>query len=148
MTRGFILRIGLIAIIMATTFFTANCGKKSDPVCPRSIKPGAVSDLSARIRGLGIDVSWTVADGKCDDVNFRILKSELKADECLTCPREYVLIEKLSCQNPKLKRTEGNGLIYRDTDVKHGYSYSYVVVTCTESENCSDESNHADIVFP
>jgi len=148
LTRGFILRIGLIVIVMATTVFAVNCGKKSGPVCPQGIKPSAVSDVNAHIRGLGIDVSWTVAEGESDEVNFRILKSKLKADECLTCPREYFIIDKLSYQNPKLKRNEGNGLTYRDADVKNGYSYSYVVVTCTASENCSDESNHADVVFP
>lgn len=148
MTRGFIPRIGLFVIIMATMVFAVSCGRKADPVCPRSIKPDAVSNVSARVSGLGIDVSWTAASSELADLKYRILKSELKADECLTCPREYVLIEQLSCEDPKLKRTEGNGLTYRDIDVKNGYSYSYVIVTCTESENCSDESNHVDVVFP
>ncbi|MBN2255855.1 MAG: hypothetical protein JW736_09115 [Deltaproteobacteria bacterium] len=142
------MRIGVIVVAVTTAVFAANCGKKADPVCPRSIKPLAVSDVSARIRGLGIDVSWTVDQGERDDLTFRIFRSSLKPDGCLTCPREYNLIDHLSLQDPKLKRNAGNGLTYRDTEVAHGYSYSYKVVTCNESENCSDESNRADVVFP
>ena len=148
MTRGFILRIGMVVIVMATMVFAVSCGRKADPVCPRSIKPDAVSNVSARVNGLGIDVSWTAASSELADLKYRILKSELKADECLTCPREYVLIDQLPYKSPRLKRAGGNGLTYRDSDVRNGYSYSYVVVTCTESQICSDESNRADIVFP
>jgi len=148
LARGLILRIGLIVIVTVTMLFARSCGKKNDPVCPRSIKPGVVFDVKARIGGHGIDVSWTASEGEREDVKYRILKSELKTDECLTCPREYVLIDQLPYKSPRLKRAGGNGLTYRDSDVRNGYSYSYVVVTCTESQICSDESNRADIVFP
>jgi hypothetical protein len=148
--RGFIRKTGIVVLILMTTVFAASCGKKADPVCPRGIKPGAVSDLGVRIRGPGIDVSWKAAEPEVGGLKFRILRSEVnpETDECPSCPRSYVLIDNLSYKNPKLKRTGGNGLTYRDINVQNGYSYSYVIVACTESGRCSDESKQADIQFP
>jgi hypothetical protein len=142
------MRIGLIVVAVTTVVFAMSCGRKADPVCPRSIKPRAVSDVNARITGRGIDVSWTVDQGAPQDLRFRIFRSRLEADGCLTCPRKYELIDYLSPEDEKLTRIAGNGLSYRDTEVAHGYSYSYIVVTCNESDDCSDESNRADVVFP
>jgi hypothetical protein len=141
--------IVLVTIAVSGVFFSG-CGKKADPRCPASIRPAAVSDLSAVIRDNAVELNWTVKGNKEDDSVIRIVRSELNVEDgdCPGCPRLYNRLAELSFQDTKLIWSGRQNVTYRDSDVKGGHRYSYKVLLCGPSGTCSGESNLAEIRFP
>jgi hypothetical protein len=143
--------IGIVIVTIAVSvFFCTGCGKKSDPHCPASIKPAAVSDLGAAIRESTVELSWTIRGDKGDNSIVRVVRSELEpeGDDCPACPRHYRLLVELSFQDSRLMWRGRRSVSYRDSNTKGGHLYSYKVLLCNPSGMCSDESNLAEITFP
>lgn len=141
--------IVIVTIIVYGGLFTG-CGKKADPRCPADIKPAAVSDLGAAIKGSAIELIWTIQGDKEDNSTFRIVRSELNIEngDCPACPRHYNRLVELSFQDEKLIWRGRQSVIYCDDNVKGGHLYSYKVLLCGPSGMCSEESNLTEIKFP
>ena len=141
-----------LALMMTVVFFLAalisGCGKRGDPVPPKTTTAKAVSDLKAMIVEGGIALGWNVPENSIDAAGFKIYRSELETggNDCPGCPREYSLIADLSCRDPKLAMDGEKKTGYLDTDIKVGWLYSYKIVACNSSGYCSDESNIAKIM--
>jgi len=122
----------------------SGCGKKGDPVPPRLALPPAVSDLRSEKKEQGIELHWTTA---IPDGSFKILRSERFPDEedCIDCPRNYVVISELSDGDPQLRNDQSSGTYtWIDASVKSENSYFYRIVVCDASGFCSEPSNIVD----
>ncbi|MBN2569462.1 MAG: hypothetical protein JXB42_08555 [Deltaproteobacteria bacterium] len=142
-------RIVLIALIPAFFFITSGCGKKGDPIYREAVYPAAVSDLSASLKGKGIELCWNLPDESGGIRLVRILKGETKLDSdfCDTCPRNFYIMGEFSTKDPLLSKRNGFEFGYRDKDIREGFLYSYRVLLCASSGACSGESNLAEVKF-
>lgn len=147
--RPYYRRIILITLIPVLFFTIAGCGKKGDPIYSDVVYPAPVSDLSAGLKGKGVELNWSVP-GKSGDIKLvKILKGETKLDRnfCDTCPRNFFIMGEFSTKDGLLSKRDDAEMGFRDRDIREGFLYSYRVLLCTSSSVCSEESNLAEIKF-
>jgi hypothetical protein len=140
-----------ILIIVSSLFFvlfSQGCGKKGDPLPPDFTMPKEVTNLTARIDGIGVTLNWSIS-GKGSDVSrFRILRSERDAkNACRSCYGEQAIIAEFSVEDGELQTTNEGSFSYRDIEVVYGRSYAYFIYSCDGLRHCRGGSNTAEIEY-
>ena len=84
-----------LALALAAVLLVAGCGRKLPPIQPGTYPPPAVKDLSYRIQGEEVVLTWTVPAAAPEKdspaVGFKVLRSrQTEAEaECQSCPPKF-----------------------------------------------------------
>lgn len=129
--------------VFGLLFFTG-CGKKGDPIPPKLTLPPAIVDLGAASIEEGIALSWSAPEVTERIDHFRILRSEIAADQdCMGCPQEYRPFMTIKITDPNLTREREKKFRYIDVSVTAGRYYSYRMAACDSRGQCGELSAHA-----
>ncbi|MBW2010788.1 MAG: hypothetical protein JRI32_03835 [Deltaproteobacteria bacterium] len=102
------------AILILCPFLFIACGKKAPPVVPRQVQPRAVKDLSYRLDGDTLKLTWTLPKG--DEKNPPSLTT-------------FILYQS--------KRS-----IAEKECLEKGFRYIYKVIALAQNGRTSDDSNY------
>ena len=139
-----------LIIVMSVSIFLLfwGCGIKGPPLPPRREKPPAVQDLSYRLDGNGVELSWSVPEKnnsrQPDLAGFTVYVSKipLSESECENCPLKFKAIADV----PIRKKAEQNQLKYSET-LESGYRYVYMVRGYSKDGLISEDSNYINFVI-
>ncbi len=124
------------------------CGKIGDPIPRDIVLVRTVTDLTAKVEQKAIILKWSFPDRPDRVTKIRILRHGRNArEDCSTCPREYTPLVDAEVNDARFQRSDKGSLSYRDGDIKSGFSYSYLIVTCDNLNYCSEKSNMAETDF-
>lgn len=142
--RFFPLWMSLFTLIV----LSAGCGLKGDPIPPRIKPPAAIADLSAATSREGVLLGWSLTDLPEKIGTFQLLRSETVRgiDACPECPQDYKQYKTIPAADPTLRRDGERKFSYTDRDVYAGHFYSYRIVVCERTGNCSAPSNAAGLI--
>ena len=156
--RGLLLRRVSIkywpAILLAIFVigFIPGCGKKGPPVPPKRYRLPPVSDLTHRIDGQNLALSWTVATdigpGKSATdgcVVYRARQSVMESD-CTGCPVPFVSVAEVPAGKSSTAPSQQTGLTYTETLIP-GFAYTYKVVCYTRDGGPGEDSNVVNFRF-
>jgi hypothetical protein len=137
------LSVGLIMAIL----IIAGCGKKGDPIPPRTKLP-IVADLAVASLPEGIVLNWSLDVGTQAIGGFKILRSATsRGDEaCPGCPQDYRPFTEVKLTDGRLHREGAAGFRYVDTDIRGGGFYSYRIAVCSHTGSCGEGSNEAGTI--
>lgn len=128
---------------MLTVFFAlthAGCGKKGPPRLPDAPELPEISDLSHRLEGDEVVLTWSVPGESLRDITgFYVYRSSASILEapCEGCP---VVFEKAAILAADAPAEEKNRFVYREP-VLSGYRYAYKVLAYQESGGADRASN-------
>jgi hypothetical protein len=137
--------VGLLVIVYV---LFCGCGKKDPPVPPRREKPPAIGDLSHRLDGRSLELSWSVPEKgssrQPDLTGFKVYVSKvpLSESECENCPLKFKAIADV----PIRKKAEQKQLIYSET-LESGYQYVYMVRGYSDDGLISEDSNYINFIM-
>lgn len=138
-----------LAIVMLVGIYGLfwGCGKKGPPVPPRREKPPAVEDLSHRLDGSRLELSWSVprkdSSQQPDLTGFKVYvsKTPMAEAECENCPLKFKAIADL----PIGEKGEQNQLKFSEI-LESGYRYVYMVRGFSEDGMISEDSNYVYVI--
>ena len=87
-----------IVLLVSINVLFCGCGKKGPPVPPRRENPPAIEDLSHRLDGNSLEMSWSVPEKdnsrQPDLAGFKVYVSKvpLSESECENCPLKFKAI--------------------------------------------------------
>lgn len=148
--------VAALAVIALTA-----CGRRSPPVPPETVRPQAVSDLTAVAREGGVEVAWTVPRRRVN--NSRIIEpgyAQLyRVDDAGTGePRVamlrndrvagYTEVATFPLQEPPSSFLRGGRITYMDRrGLVYGQRYTYVATTTDAQGRTSAPSARASITY-
>jgi len=137
--NGFI----LILIASLVIMLCSGCGRKTLPVPPAQIQPAAVTDLSGRLTGGNIELTWSIPESDSPVSRFVIYKASraIAEGECTNCPLAFVKIAEVPAIHQKSEAVFR--MMFRDA-VKKGYVYTYKVIGIADKGAVSGDSNLAE----
>jgi hypothetical protein len=124
------------------------CGRKGMPSAPKKEIPAAVTDLSYRLDGSLLTLTWSVPQSRPPVTGFRVYRSRVPAAEtgCTQCPVQFSEVAKLSVQAERSGESKQAPMQFSET-IDPGYHYIYKVVTTNEKGNPGPDSNHVDLDY-
>lgn len=136
-------------LVVLTFVIVPACGKKGPPRPPRAVTPPAVSDLSAKVEGERIQLSWSIPR-RDDEVvegieGFQIFRYRTQDREklCPDCPMDFRTFKKVDAPTAG---TEDRGRVTAYDVLERGYGYAYKVLVLHESGGVSKDSNIAKVM--
>jgi hypothetical protein len=120
----------LLLTVIALSFFSDACGRKTDLVIPESPRPEAVKSIKAETRGATAWLTWPIPDknveGKSlkpsDITQFRIYRTEIGRD----AKRGRVkLQDEINTAAPSPAVVKNNTVTWGDSGLKYGQVYGY-----------------------
>ena len=138
----------VVLLCASLSFGIFNCGKKGPPKAPHRENPPQVIDLTHRIEGQQIELSWNIPPEENrhqDDLaGFKVYRSKVTFSEaeCDECPLEFNLIGDV----PILKNDEPTPMKFSD-ELEAGYRYVYLVRGYGENQTISEDSNLVEFVY-
>lgn len=138
----------LFALILIMTLpLVSGCGRKTPPVPPQAVIAAAITDLRSQLDDQAVTLTWTyprlsVNNARIDNIRaFIIYKAEIPAaDYCRGCPLVYDTEFEVDARELE----PGNQVTFRDTALKVGYHYVYMVQANSGWRVLSKDSNHID----
>src|ERR1051325_9083994 len=94
----------LLMLVMLMAAVTASCGKKGDLRAPELAAPKPITNLTARVQGTAIALTWSrpteYIDGKemKDLASFVVFRKEI-SQSCLDCPVPYRQLTTLNVED-------------------------------------------------
>jgi predicted small lipoprotein YifL len=140
--------IVIIVMLVSIYLLFCGCGKKGPPVPPRRENPPAIEDLSHRLDGNSLELSWSVPEKdnsrQPDLAGFKVYVSKiaLSESECENCPLKFKAIADV----PIRKKAEQKQLMYSET-LGSGYQYVYMVRGYSEDGLISEDSNYINFTI-
>jgi hypothetical protein len=124
------------------------CGRKAMPSAPKKEIPAAVKDLSYRLDGSLLTLTWSVPKSHPPVTGFRVYRSRVPAAQsgCTACTVEFSEVANLSVQAGAGGESEQAPMQFSET-IDPGYHYIYKVVTADEQGTPGPDSNHVDLDF-
>lgn len=118
------------------------------PVAPKREIPAAVTDLSYRLDGSLLTLTWSVPESESPVTGFRVYRSKVAKAEtgCTRCPVEFSEVVKLD--RPVQRRGEsGQPRLQYSQNLDPGYHYIYKVITTSEKGQAGGDSNYVDLDY-
>lgn len=135
-----LLAIGFVGLVWG-------CGVKSPPKPPSVKPPPAVQDLSAKLDGDRVHLSWHLPEWRNGDdalIGTRVYRSQVPAaDVCQGCPETYEKRSDVSFQPDD----PDNRVQHFSESLVPGFQYRYQVVPHTESGRQSGPSNRVTVTY-
>lgn len=152
LAKPFILSFGIL--ILCTSLFIG-CGKKAPPVAPHQVQPQAVKDLSYRLDGDTLKLTWTIPKG--DEKNQSSLtafilyqsKRPIAEKECKSCPVRFKRVADIPVDKKsplKIGKDKAKPLSYSET-LEKGFRYVYKVIGLAQNDRTSDDSNYISFSY-
>lgn len=150
--KGFILPF---AILIMCASFLIGCGKKAPPVAPRQVPPGKVTDLSYRLDGDTVKLTWTLPEGEQKNqsclTRFILYRSRspIAETECESCPIRFKRIAVIPVEDKntlEIGSDKKKVLSYFET-LEKGCRYIYKVTGVAENGLASDDSNYIRLIY-
>lgn len=138
----------IIVMLVSIYLLFCGCGKKGPPVSPRREKPPAIEDLSHRLDGSTLELSWSLPEKDSsrqpDLIGFKVYVSKvsLSESECENCPLKFKAVADVSIR----KKAGQKQLIYSET-LDAGYQYVYMVRGYSDDGLFSDDSNYINFII-
>ena len=132
-----------IVLLVSTHILFWGCGIKGPPVPPRRENPPVIQDLSYRLDGKNLELSWSIpqkdSHQQPDLTGFKIYVSKVALSEsgCEDCPLRFNAVADV----PIGKKAAQNQLIYSES-VESGYQYVYMVRGYSDDGLISEDSNY------
>ena len=137
-----------VVICLAACILLWCCGKKEPPRPPSRLKPPAVKDLSHRIEGNRVKLSWRIPRkenrNQADITGFRVYESKIPLSEsdCRNCPIQFKRFDDVSVLN-----TGRKAQFHAERTLEPGYRYIFTVRGVSDNYMLSKDSNYIDIDF-
>jgi predicted small lipoprotein YifL len=137
-----------IVMLVSIYLLCCGCGRKGPPVPPRREKPPAIEDLSHRLDGSSLELSWSlpekVSSRQPDLIGFKVYRSKvpLSESECKNCPLKFKAVADV----PIRKKAGQKQLMYFET-LESGYQYVYMVRGYSEDGLISEDSNYINFMI-
>jgi hypothetical protein len=137
-----------IALLVSINVSFCGCGRKEPPVPPRREKPPAIGDLSHRLDGSSLELSWSLPEKDSsrqpDVIGFKVYMSKVPLSEsgCENCPLKFKAVADV----PILKKAEPKQLMYSAT-LESGYQYVFMVRGYSDDGLISEDSNYIDFMI-
>ncbi|MSP40001.1 MAG: hypothetical protein EXR70_16045 [Deltaproteobacteria bacterium] len=139
----------LVIALLATLLLPA-CGKKDIPRVPEFVAPKPVVNLSARLAGESIALTWNrpteYLDGReiKDLASFVIFRKEV-SPSCLDCPVPYRELNRVSVEDRE-KFVKQKQYRFDDSEVRVSTVYRYRVSAQLFDGTLSAPSNEVEII--
>jgi hypothetical protein len=153
MRTRFHIRLSYIFLLLAAFFFLFNgCGRKAPPKPPQEKQPPAVSDLSQRIDGDQLRLTWSVSNGTSSGgtgpAGFMIYKAKqkLSGSDCRNCPILFERVADISLSQSASMHLDGKTVRYFDR-VEKGYRYLYKVIVYSKNGVMGKASNMIEFIY-
>ena len=136
----------LAAVAWIVLSLPAACGVKGPPVPPKQVPPPAVTDLSYHIENGWVRLRWSMPKaalekGSPEIVAFRIFRSKTSLKEpCKGCPLMFQYIDSVAPYTTTESARRDTAIGYADK-LEKGYRYVYKVISATENNVMSTDSN-------
>ena len=148
--KGYLNKKLIVIIVMLASIYLlfCGCGRKGPPVPPRRENPPAIEDLSHRLDGSSLELSWSVPEKDSsrqpDLAGFKVYVSKvpLSESECENCPLKFKAVADV----PIRKKAEHKPLIYSET-LESGYQYIYMVRGYSDDGLISEDSNYINFII-
>ena len=120
------------------------CGVKGPPVAPGYVDPPAVRDLSYRVAGGKLVLSWTLPtvegaqSAKFASVGVHRLKQAMGNRECPDCPQVFARVAKLAARSGTMTYTDR---------VSPGFQYYYKIILSDTSDRTGGDSNIVHYIY-
>jgi hypothetical protein len=140
-------RLFILAVLVTT--LTPACGKKNIPRAPEFVAPKPVANLSARLAGDAITLTWNrpteYLDGReiKDLASFVIFRKEVSPN-CLDCPVPYRELKIVNVEDRE-KFVKQKQYRYDDSEVRASTVYRYRVSAQLFDGSLSAPSNEVEI---
>jgi len=137
----------LIPLIVILFFLLPGCGKKGPPVYPQKTPVPAVSDLTYRIDGNIMTLTWTIPEAKGKEAfdGFIVYRYQRPDSDspCKNCPKLFQQVANIEIDTSDY---ENRNMDYREEIIK-GFVYTYKVVLFTKDGASGTDSNHVDFNY-
>ncbi len=136
----------VLSMLVIFAGFLNACGIKGLPVPPRRYRPPAVTDLTYKIEGETLRLTWNVPSGtEQEKVNptgcavYRSVRPVSDAD-CKNCPAPYKKVADVPVQRGGSDGKPAGKLHYSEPLVG-GFDYAFKVTCYTDNEIFGEDSN-------
>lgn len=127
--------LSLLLAMLALTFTSSGCGKKTFPKPVSPEPPPQVTDLQVRIMPHGVELTWGIprglkADAEEKTLHFTVLRSELTWDKrnCLDCPAlDQQELQRIDPRAPGAASIDGKHITWTDGKISVHHAYRYQV---------------------
>jgi predicted small lipoprotein YifL len=139
----------LLMLVMLMVAVTTGCGKKGDLRAPELAAPKPITNLTARVQGNAIALTWSrpteYIDGKemKDLASFVVFRKEI-SQSCLDCPVPYRQLTTLNVEDRE-RFVKQKQYRYDDEEVQAKSIYRYRVVSQLFDGSLSAPSNEVEI---
>lgn len=140
----------LLLIILHATWI--GCGKKASPVPPRRYIPPAVKDLSYRLSGNTVNLTWTIPEAKKNKITriagCMVFRAEISISDadCQRCPAKFESVADLPLEGKHPNKVMPREMRYSEA-IGHGYRYTYKVNCYSKKEISSKDSNYIEFIY-
>jgi len=138
-----------LLILVMLMVMTTGCGKKGDLRAPELAAPKPITNLTARMQGSAIALTWSrpteYIDGKemKDLASFVVFRKEI-SQSCLDCPVPYRQLTTLNVEDRE-RFVKQKQYRYDDEEVQAKSIYRYRVVSQLFDGSLSAPSNEVEI---
>jgi hypothetical protein len=139
----------LFILALLVTMLTPACGKKNVPRAPEFVAPKPVTNLTARLTGDAVTLTWgrptEYLDGQeiKDLASFVIFRKEV-SPSCLDCPVPYRELKIVNVEDRE-KFVKQKQYRYDDSEVRASTVYRYRVSAQLFDGSLSAPSNEVEI---
>ncbi|MEI7590775.1 MAG: hypothetical protein WCJ49_05635 [Deltaproteobacteria bacterium] len=138
--------VALLLLPLVVILFVTACGKKVDP---RPKVRQVAMNLSTTYAGNETALCWSYTDTTMNIDTVTIMRSAFRTEfsQCADCPKNFVVVKTFKKADLALAKQATNGWCYHDSDVKHGFLYTYKLSLCDEKGNCITPATTTEIKY-
>ena len=133
-----------ISVFILVNTVWIGCGKKGPPVPPQRFIPPAVNDLSYRLVGTTLSLSWTLPEvKKTTDIAGCIVfrdRTSVSESDCPTCPPKFKSVADLPLGSASQTKQNLKTMKYNES-LAQGYRYTYKV-NCYSTQGVSGQDSN------
>lgn len=142
-------------MIFLLSLLFGGCGKKGNPVAPRSTFPAPISDLRAWPREGVVFLGWSVPSQNTDGtrledlLGFKVFRQgrPITTSPCSDCPLDFQVVAEIDIDYPRGARVEGGRVLWQDASIQPQHEYTYFVLSYNYYKSSSAESNRVKVFW-
>jgi hypothetical protein len=146
------LPVGCDVLFIFWVLFFFGCGIKGPPVAPRRKPPPAVQDLSYRIDGNVLTLTWTVPEKITRNASgpsgFKVYRSKTAeaVSGCKNCPPNFIVVGDIPAGVKGEQDKKPVQISFSET-LESGYRYIYMVRGYHDSGSVGADSNYIEFGY-
>jgi hypothetical protein len=146
------LQDGFSVFFIFLALIVSGCGIKGPPVAPRRKPPPPVHDLSYRIDGNILTLSWAIPEKIARNASppsgFKVYRSKIAAakSDCKNCPPNFTEVGDIPAVIKSNQEKRPVQISFSET-LESGYRYIFMIRGYRDNGNLGSDSNYIDFVF-